>query len=66
MTGANGQITLESDKVKRPTSGATFTFVIDNVTKDGWTYDSTANGDFDSDGITYPNETDDRNSITIP
>lgn len=34
-------IILESDKVKNPLSGTTFTFTVDNVTKQGWVYDST-------------------------
>jgi uncharacterized caspase-like protein len=43
ITKANGQVSLKSHKVKNPPSGTTFTFTVDNVTKDGWTYDSSAN-----------------------
>jgi subtilisin len=39
ITKTNGQVSLKSDKVKKPDSGTTFTFTVDNVTKDGWTYD---------------------------
>ena len=34
---------LESDRVKDPPSGMTFTFTVDNVSKVGWTYDANAN-----------------------
>lgn len=43
VTDVNGQVSLESDKVKNPISGTTFTFTVDNVTSDVWTYDPTAN-----------------------
>ena len=39
----NGQVIVESDKVKRAASGAIFTFTVDDVTKNGWEYDSVAN-----------------------
>lgn len=42
-TGANGQVSLRSDSVKNPPAGTRFTFVVDSVAKDGWTYDSSAN-----------------------
>lgn len=39
VTNADGQVSLESNKVKNPTSGVTkFTFTVDNVEKTGWTY----------------------------
>lgn len=40
-TNTSGTVTLESDKVKNPSPGTTFTFTIDNVTKGGWIYDPT-------------------------
>jgi subtilisin family serine protease len=43
VTDASGQVSLESDSVKTPPSGTTFTFTVDDVTKDEWTYDSGAN-----------------------
>lgn len=49
ITDANGQITLESDWVKKPTG--TFTFTVDNVTKNLWVYDASANSET-SDSIT--------------
>ena len=39
-TDASGQVTLQSDAVWKPDSGTTFTFVIDDINKEGWTYDS--------------------------
>jgi len=62
VTDVNGQVTLQSDKVKRASSGTIFTFVIDNVTKDGWTYDASANGDFNGDEASG----DTSSSITVP
>jgi len=53
VTDVNGQVTLESDKVKRAASGTTFTFTVDNVELSGWTYDSAANVQI-SDSITVP------------
>ena len=43
VTNVNGEVSLQSDKVKNPSSGTTFTFTVDNVTKEGWAYDPTAN-----------------------
>jgi len=40
VTDGVGQVSLVSDKVKNPSSGIVFTFTVDNVSKDGWTYDS--------------------------
>jgi subtilisin family serine protease len=48
-TNENGQVMLESDKVHK-ISGI-FTFTVDNVTKDGYSYDSWANNET-SDSIT--------------
>ncbi len=49
LTDANGQISLESDAVKN--AAGTYTFTVDNVVKDGWIYDSSANVET-SDSIT--------------
>jgi hypothetical protein len=62
VTNASGQVTLLSNIVRRPTSGTTFTFVIESVTRDGYAYDSSANGDFNGDGTAG----DIANSITVP
>jgi len=43
VTDTTGSVMLESDEVKNAKSGTTFTFKVNNVTKSGWTYDSTAN-----------------------
>jgi serine protease len=43
MTDDMGQVSLKSDSVKNPLSGTTFTFTVDGVAKEGWTYDSSAN-----------------------
>lgn len=52
ITNASGQVSLESDKVKNPSSGiTTFTFTVDDVTKEGWTYDSPSPKP--SESITY-------------
>ena len=54
VTGANGwAMYIRSDTVRDPPSGTTFTFVVDTVVKEGWTYDRTKNVEtFDS--VTYP------------
>lgn len=41
ITGDNGTVSLHSNKVKN--ASGTFTFTVDNITKDGWTYDPDAN-----------------------
>lgn len=51
VTDENGTASLKSDRLKN-VSG-TFTFTVDNITKDGWAYDSTANVET-SDSITVP------------
>ncbi len=38
LTGSNGAVALSSDKIKNPASDTVFTFIVDNVTKDGWTW----------------------------
>ncbi len=52
-TGANGKVSLESDKVKNAPGGTTFTFTVDNVVLSGWTYDVSANEET-SKSITVP------------
>jgi len=52
ITDSSGTVSLKSNKVKNPTSGTIFTFTVDNVTKDGWTYDSAANVEI-SDSVIY-------------
>lgn len=47
-TDINGKVTFETDLVK---GGGTFTFTVNDVVKDGWIYDSTANVET-SDSIT--------------
>ena len=40
ISDTSGKVIMISDKVKNPASGTKFTFTVDNVIKDGWTYDS--------------------------
>ncbi len=42
-TDVRGRVTLQSDWLKSPSGGERFTFVVDDVTKNGWVYDSDAN-----------------------
>jgi len=35
-TGPDGEVTFTSDTRRRPASGTAFTFVVDEVTKEGW------------------------------
>jgi serine protease len=42
----DGRASLSSDKVRN--ASGTFTFTVDNVTKDGWIYDSEGSEEFDS------------------
>ncbi len=56
LTDANGvapKYNIQSDKLTNPPSGTTFIFVVDNITKDGWTYDPEANVET-SDNIMVP------------
>jgi serine protease len=53
VTDASGQTTLASDEVKNARRGTTFMFTVDNVTKDGWTYDPSANSET-SNSINVP------------
>ena len=50
VTDANGQVMLQSAFKK---DGGTWTFCVDDVVKDGWTYDAAANVET-CDGITAP------------
>jgi serine protease len=43
VTDASGQISLKSDSVKNPTGKTTFTFTVDDVAKDSWSYNLSAN-----------------------
>jgi len=40
VTAADGTVSLESDKVRKPSSGTTFTFTLDNVVLGGWIFDA--------------------------
>jgi hypothetical protein len=53
LTGAIGEVALDSDKVKSPPSGTVFTFTVDDISLTGWTYDPAANV-VTSDSITVP------------
>lgn len=52
-TDSNGQVTLESDRVRNPASGSQFTFTVTDVVLDGWIYDSASNIET-SDSISIP------------
>ena len=41
LTNAEGIVVLKSDEARN--ASGTFTFTVDDITKDGWTYDSAAN-----------------------
>jgi len=51
VTDGNGSVSLKSDKVRN--ANGTFTFHVDDITKDGWTYEPVANIEI-SDSITVP------------
>ena len=53
LTNGAGQVTLQSNKVKRPAHGTTFTFTVDSVSLAGWSYDAGSNGET-SDSISVP------------
>jgi subtilisin len=53
VTNAYGYATLRSDTVRNPEDGITFTFMVDNVDKEGWTYNLDANVETEAT-ITYP------------
>ncbi|MBA1342907.1 MAG: Tk-subtilisin [ANME-2 cluster archaeon] len=50
LTGASGEVSLKSNKVKNVPSGTIFTFTVDDVSLAGWTYDPTVT----SGSITAP------------
>ncbi len=52
-TDGDGVAPFWSGKVKSPPSGSVFIFFVDNVAKDGWTYDPASNGET-SDNIATP------------
>lgn len=52
VTDSNGQVKLKSDRLRKPPSGTTFTFTVDDVAKTNWTYDAAANVET-SGSITY-------------
>ncbi|RZN36788.1 MAG: hypothetical protein EF813_06415 [Methanosarcinales archaeon] len=43
LTDVNGEVALDSDKVKHLPGGTVFTFTVDDVSLTGWTYDLSAN-----------------------
>lgn len=49
VTDASGTAVCESDAVT-DANGGDFVFIIDDVVKEGWRYDRSANGDFNGDG----------------
>ena len=51
VTDVNGEVALDSDKLKKPPSGTVFTFMVDDVSLAGWIYDPAANVET-SDSIT--------------
>jgi hypothetical protein len=53
QTNSSGQVTVQSNGVRRAPSGTTFTFTVDNVTLSGWVYHSAANVET-SDSIKVP------------
>jgi len=53
LTDTSGEVALDSDKVKSPSSGTVFTFTVDDVSLTGWTYDPAANVET-SDSIIVP------------
>ena len=55
VTDASGQVSLKSDSVKNPSSVTIFTFTVDNVAKDGWTYDQKLNEVTDNSTSWPPN-----------
>jgi len=52
-TDGDGIAPFWSGKVRNPPSGSLFIFFVDNVAKDGWTYDPASNGET-SDNIAVP------------
>jgi len=52
-TDVYGQVTPRSNYRRRPPSGTAYTFVVDNVAMNGWTYDAGANIET-SDSVSVP------------
>jgi len=52
VTDENGQVEFASSKLRNIPSGTTFTFTVDSVEKDGWTYDPSSNVET-TDSIIY-------------
>jgi hypothetical protein len=44
LTNNAGRVTVESNKLKKPRSGTTFTITVTGVVLSGWTYDSADKG----------------------
>ena len=42
-TNSTGQVSLDSNEYKNAPDGTNFTFTVDSIAKDGWTYDPDAN-----------------------
>jgi len=53
LTNGTGQVTLQSNNVKRAPHGTTFTFTVDSVSLAGWSYDAAANVET-SDSVSVP------------
>lgn len=53
VSGASGQASLPSDRVRDAAAGTTFVFSVDNLVLSGWTYDSAANAETE-DSISVP------------
>lgn len=52
-TNGSGQVTVQSNSVRRASSGTTFTFTVNNVVLSGWVYDSASNAET-SDSVKVP------------
>ena len=52
VTGADGKVTVQSDEVKKLSKGSTFTFTVNNILKEGWSYAPDTNNET-SDSVTY-------------
>jgi thermitase len=53
VTSSSGQVTVRSNWVRRPAPGTIYTFTVDSLSLNGWTYDSAANVET-SDSISVP------------
>jgi len=53
VTDTNGNVKLESDSVKNPSSGTTFIFKVDDVVKSSWTYVPSSNKET-TDSVSAP------------